>query len=117
MWNLTKIIGKNIFWGLIIILIMSNSGIPSLKFREIVRVDTRSIEFDYVTWTIETIWRKAAQITLGSQRYMTENQQKQVVEDYFNLISQQRELKDTINNIYADPTIINPESFAAPYLN
>lgn len=116
MINWVKIIGKNIFWGLIIVLIMSNSGVPSLKFRETVRIDTRSIEFDYVTWTIETIWRKAAQISLGSQRYMSEEQQKQVVQEYFSLINQQRELKDTINNIYADPTILNPESVTAPHL-
>ncbi len=117
MINWVKIIGKNIFWGLIIVLIMSNSGVPSLKFRETVRIDTRSIEFDYVTWTIETIWRKAAQISLGSQRYMSEEQQKQVVQEYFSLINQQHELKDTINNIYADPTLLNPETFAEPYLN
>lgn len=116
MLKLFRITGKNIFWGIIIILIMSNSGIPSQKFSEIVRVDTRWIEFDYVSWTIDTIWRKAAQVSLGAQRYMDESQQERVVKDYFNLISQQRELKDTINTIYADPTIANPELMAAPYL-
>jgi len=63
MLKLFRITGKNIFWGIIIILIMSNSGIPSQKFSEIVRVDTRWIEFDYVSWTIDTIWRKAAQVS------------------------------------------------------
>lgn len=116
MWALIKVSAKNIFWGLVLMLIISNSGIPSQKFRELVRVETRWVEFDYVSWTIETIWRKAAQISLGTQRYMNEEQQKRVVEDYFRLINEQRELRDKINAIYADPTILNPQANARPYL-
>lgn len=111
-----KIIGKNLFWGVIILLILSNSGVPSLKFSEKVRVDTRWIEFDYVNWTIETVWRKVAQISLGTHRYLDESQQKAVVEDYFNLINRQREVREAINIIYANPDIDNPEMMAAQYL-
>jgi hypothetical protein len=116
MWNLFKIIGKNVFWGLMLVLIISNSGIPSLKLREIVRVETRWLEFDYVSWTLETIWKKTAQISLGTQRYMNETQQAAVVQRYFELIRDQRQLRDTINNIYADPSITNPQVQAEPYL-
>lgn len=116
MWTMIKVSAKNVFWGLVLILIISNSGIPSQKFRELVRVETRWVEFDYVSWTIETIWRKAAQISLGTHRYMNEEQQKRVVEDYFRLINEQRELRDKINAIYADPTILNPQANARPLL-
>jgi hypothetical protein len=116
MWNLFKIIGRNVFWGLMLILIISNSGIPSLKLTEIVRVDTRWVEFDYVSWTMETIWKKTAQISLGTQRYMNETQQAAVVLRYFELINDQRQLREMINNIYADPTITNPQVRAEPYL-
>ncbi|HSM25547.1 MAG TPA: hypothetical protein VK856_11845, partial [Anaerolineaceae bacterium] len=116
MWDSVKVLAKNIFWGLVLILIISNSGVPSQKFREIVRVETRWIEFDYVSWTIETFWRKAAQISLGSHRYMDEDQQKQVVEEYFGLINHQREVREKINSIYSDPTIPNPQDIALPFL-
>jgi hypothetical protein len=99
-----------------LILIISNSGIPSLKLTEIVRVETRWVEFDYVSWTMETIWKKTAQISLGTQRYMNETQQAAVVRRYFEMINTQRQLRDTINTIYADPSVSNPEIQAAPYL-
>jgi hypothetical protein len=83
---------------------------------EIVRVDTRWVEFDYVSWTMETIWKKTAQISLGTMRYMNETQQAAVVLRYFELINDQRQLREMINNIYADPTITNPQVRAEPYL-
>jgi hypothetical protein len=116
MWRNVKIIGRNIFWGLLLILFLSNSGIPSLKTSEIVRVETRWMEFDYVTWTLETLWRKAAQISLDTHRYLNEEQQSAITFNYFDLINEQRQLRDVINNIYADPTIVNPQNQAEPYL-
>lgn len=98
------------------ILILSNSGIPSSKINEIVRVETRWLEFDYVSWTLETLMRKAAQISLGSHRYLSEGQQSAITLNYFDLINEQRQLRDVINNIYADPTIQNPQIQAGLYL-
>ncbi len=116
MWKNVKIIGRNILWGLLLILIISNSGIPSLKINEIVREETRWMEFDYVSWTLETLWRKAAQISLGTHRYLSEEQQSGITNHYFDLINEQRQLRDVINNIYADPSILNPQKQAEPYL-
>ena len=116
MWKKISIISRNIFWGLILIIILSNSGIPSLKISEIVRVETRWVEFDYVSWTMETLWRKLAQISLGSHRYMDEDQKASITANYFNLILEQRQLRETINTIYADPTVTEPEEIAEPYL-
>lgn len=111
-----KIIGRDIFWGLLLILILSNSGMPSLKIGEIVRVETRWMEFDYVSWTLETLWRKAAQISLGSHRFLSEEQQAAITLNYFDLINELRQLREVINHIYADPTILNPQIQAEPYL-
>ncbi|MBW6471951.1 MAG: hypothetical protein K0B14_02400 [Anaerolineaceae bacterium] len=112
-----KVIGRNIFWGLLLILILSNSGMPSLKTSEIVRVETRWMEFDYVSWTLETLMRKAAQISLGTHRYLSEEQQKVITLNYFDLINEQRQLREVINHIYADPAILNPQFQAEPYLD
>lgn len=117
MWRNVKVIGRNIFWSLLLILIISNSGIPSLKISEKVRVETRWMEFDYVSWTLETLWRKAAQISLGTHLYVSEEQQSAITLNYFDLINEQSQLRDMINNIYADPTIQNPQIQAEPYLD
>ncbi len=116
-WKLLRKVGKNIFWGLVIILIASNSGVPSVNFAEIVRVNTRWIEFDYVSWTLETLWRKASQMTLGTQRYLSETQQTKIAANYFDLINEQQQLRNTINQIYTDPTNQDPHEKAQPYLN
>lgn len=116
MWKELKIAGRNIFLGLLLILIISNSGIPSFKLNEIVREETRWIEFDYVSWTLETWWRKAAQISLGTNRYLNDDQQSAITDYYFELIREQRQLRDVINKIYSDPTVSNPQNQAASYL-
>lgn len=116
-WKLLRKVGKNIFWGLVIILITSNSGVPSGNFAEIVRVNTRWIEFDYVSWTLETLWRKASQMTLGTQRYLSEAQQTKIAANYFDLINEQQQLRNTINQIYTDPANQDPHEKAQPYLN
>lgn len=115
-WKESKRIGRNVFWGLFMILILSNSGVPSLKFTEVVRVNTRWIEFDYVSWTLEALWRKAAQISLGTVRYANEDQQSKIVDQYFNLVNEDNQLKSKINTIYSDPEILNPLNQAEPYL-
>lgn len=111
-----KIVARNIFWSLLLIVMISNSGIPSLKISEIVRVETRWMEFDYVSWTLETLGKKAAQISLGTHRYLSEQQQAAITLNYFDLINEQRQLREVINNIYADPAIQNPLFQAKPYL-
>lgn len=116
MWRDVKIVGRNGLVVLLLILMISNSGIPSLKIGEIVRVETRWMEFDYVSWTVETLWRKAAQISLGTHRYLSEEQQSAITLNYFELINEQRQLREVINKIYADPTILNPQNQAEPYL-
>ncbi len=116
MWKKLKVAGRNIIWGLLLILISSNSGIPSIKISEIVREETRWLEFDYVSWTLESWWRKAAQISLGTHRYLNADQQSAITSDYFSLISEQRQLRDVINNIYADPDVLDPQNQAAVYL-
>ncbi len=88
-----------------------------LKLSEIVREETRWLEFDYVSWTLETWWRKAAQISLGTHRYLDDNQQSAITSHYFSLISEQRQLRDVINQIYSDPDILDPQNQAGPYLN
>jgi hypothetical protein len=101
----------------ILLLILSNSGLPSNKFSEKVRVQTRWIEFDFVNWTLDALFTKFAQASLGTHRYMDSNQQAQIIQDQLGMVIEHRQLKETINQIYADPSIKDPELAAQDLLN
>lgn len=94
---------------IVLILFLTNSGQPSSQFSEKVRVQTRWIEFDYVNWTLDAWFTKFSQSALGSHRYIGPSQQAQIVQDQLDLVTEHRQLKDAINQIYADPVVNDPE--------
>ena len=116
LWNWIKRILRLIIVFSVIIVMITNSGRPSSIFYDRVRVYTRQIEFDYVTWTINALWQKLSQAALGTDRYMTTEQQQMVVQDSLSLAEEELQLKDKINQIFSDPAISDPLTSALPYL-
>ncbi len=102
---------------LILLLFTSNSGLPSAQFTEQVRVHTRWMEFDYVNWTLNALISKAAQAALGTHRYMENNQQAQIMQDQLNLVVEHRQLRESINQIYAESSGADPDSAARALLD
>ena len=96
LWNWIKKILRLIIVFSVIIMMITNSGRPSLIFYDRVRVYTRQIEFDYVTWTINALWQKLSQAALGTGRYMTSEQQQTIVQDSISLAEEELQLKDKI---------------------
>ena len=84
---------------------------------EKVRTFTRWDEFDYVTWTIEALWQKQLQASLGVQSRLDALQQRQVVFDYIRLVGTLEQAQGQIAEIFADPAAANPENTAAELLN
>lgn len=74
-----------------------------------VRTYTRSIEFDYISWTLDAAFSKLAESLLGTERYLTEEQQSQVVRDYAALVAQIQLQEGQLNVLHADP---DPEKVA-----
>ncbi|MAT43598.1 MAG: hypothetical protein CL609_14770 [Anaerolineaceae bacterium] len=105
-------IGRLVLLFFILLLLLANSGLPSNKFSEKVRVQTRWIEFDFVNWTLDALFTKLAQSALGTHRYLDFNQQAQIIQDQLDMVIEHRQLKETINQIYADPSIKDPERAA-----
>ncbi len=110
-------IWRLVFIFLILLLLFTNSGVPSSQFTEKVRVQTRWIEFDYVSWTIDALLTKFAQASLGTNRYMESRQQAKIMQDQLDLVIEHRQLKESINQIYSDPAVENPELTAKELLN
>jgi len=82
---------------------------------ERVRSYTRSIEFDFVSWTLDALSIKIEQAALGTGHYLSEDEQKQVVLQYLKLISNIQGLQDKLTEIYADPKVSNPQTLAEPF--
>lgn len=76
---------------------------------ERVRAFTREIEFDYLSWTIDALQIKLGQYSLGLTGYITQQDQKQIVLEYFDQIAQIFELEGILHTIYSDPEVIDPE--------
>jgi len=115
-WKWTKRIATYMFIILLAIILLSNSGKPSLNFDEQVRFSTRQIEFDYVNWTIQAIYQKLSQAALGTGRYLDHEQQKRILNHFFEIVDEQSTIKNKIVEIYASPAETNPDVTADPLL-
>lgn len=77
------------------------------------RAFTRSIEFDYVSWTLDALGLKTDQIALGTIDYLPPDKQHQTVTDYLDLMAQIQRSEAQLNDIYADPKVSDPQSASA----
>jgi hypothetical protein len=68
-----------------------------------VRTYTRSIEFDYISWTLDAAFTKLSESLLGTERYLTEEQQSQVVRDYAALVAQIQLQEGQLAILHSDP--------------
>lgn len=83
---------------------------------ERVRRYTRWQEFDYVSWTLDALRLKQQQAALNLPRYLTLEQQRQIVLHYLERVERLNQVRSEINAIYADPNLPNPQQAAAALL-
>ncbi|HEX2696462.1 MAG TPA: hypothetical protein VHM28_02065, partial [Anaerolineales bacterium] len=70
-----------------------------------VRAYTRNIEFDYISWMLDALRVKIQQGAAGIPGYLDREQSKVAVTDYLHLTQQIMQGEDTLNQIYADPSV------------
>jgi hypothetical protein len=95
------------------VLALGGSSLPPGDQVERIRAFTRSIEFDYISWTLDALGVKLGQFALGSSNYIPTDSQSQLVIDYLKLVSDIDSLQSKIQQIYADPNTANPETASA----
>lgn len=83
---------------------------------ERVRRYTRWQEFDYVSWMLDALRLKQQQAALNLPRYLTLEQQRQIVLHYLERVERLNQVRSEINAIYADPNLPNPQQAAAALL-
>ncbi len=104
---------KRAYWVTFLLLAMSlmlaASTVPLSDPLELVRQFTRKIEFDYVTWTLNSLGIKLGEIALGTANYLPSEEQSKTVLETLNLIQQINQAETKLNEIYSDPNISNPD--------
>ncbi len=89
-------------------LLGGSSLLVSTKPSEAARRYTRSVEFDYVSWTLEALSVKLNQAALGTPFYFSETARHQIVVDYLHLMDNILSSENRLNLMYTDPQIHNP---------
>jgi len=69
---------------------------------------TRSVEFDFVGWTLDAFSVKLDQAALGTPYYFSEKSRHQIVVDYLQLINTILTKENQLNLVYSDPTVNDP---------
>ncbi len=70
-----------------------------------VRVYTRGVEFDYVSWMFNAIWIKIQQGATGTPGYISREDGTIAVTDYLLLTQQVNQSEDALNRLYADASV------------
>ncbi|MBI4631314.1 MAG: hypothetical protein HY740_06275, partial [Chloroflexi bacterium] len=71
-----------------------------------VRVSGR--QFDFVTWTLDALGVKVSQSISSEQNYMSANQRKQIVLEYFDQMNRMLKMRGQIDEIFTDPKQTDP---------
>jgi hypothetical protein len=73
----------------------------------------RDYLFNFVGWETNALLDKAANAALAPQRYMSEEERTQYVRDYLKLVYDIAQLETQVQDIYADPSIEDPQTASA----
>ncbi len=101
--------------SLLLLLFISVGEAPLPMQNQRLRLDilSGSESFDFITWEITALARKAAYGLLAPQRFMTEENRSRFVLTYLANVWEARRLSYTIAGAYSDPAVANPEQTTA----
>src|SRR4030065_1848839 len=112
---------KTAYWLTFILLflpIMLSASVVSVSDPlERVRTFPRAVEFDYVSWTLNSIGGKLGEIALGTANYLPLEAQSNAVLAALDLIRRINQVEAQLTDIYADPNISDPETASADLRN
>ena len=110
----SKYLVQSIFYILVFMYYLGPSTTAIIDSKTRVRAFTRSIEFDFVEWTIDAFGVKLERLPLNTIDYLDRESQRQIVLDYINLIGEIQQAEGELNLIYTNPEIDHPEIQAKP---
>jgi len=102
---------------LICALLLTQSIFIPRDITDRVRQYTGGLEFNYFTWTVDALLGKISAAGLSFSDAIQPQVQHDLVLDYFAGVKQEEALAAQIEQIYADPSIKNPQQAAASELS
>ena len=110
--------GLHLIWPLtrvtlllcVLLVLLTGSILPPGDVTTQIEAIIRPIIFDYGTWTLEAIGDKLAGWGFSFQRFLTSEQQSDLVRDFLAQVGQVQSLETQILLVYADPTITDPDT-------
>jgi hypothetical protein len=103
-----------LLWALTLSLLLTYSSVRLQDPLEQVRRFTRSDEFDFLSWTLDAAAVKLGQASLGSTAYLEAVQGQTLVLEYVGLIRRSEDLQARLAEIFADPSLADPQAAGAP---
>jgi hypothetical protein len=94
-------------------ILAGSSLLVSTEPSEAARRYTRSVEFDFVSWTLDAFGVKLGQATIGTPFYFTEPSRHEIVVEYLHLINSILTDENQLNLYYTDPQIHDPAADSA----
>lgn len=94
-------------------LLGGSSLLVSTKPSEAARRYTRSVEFDYVSWTLEALSVKLNQAALDTPFYFSETARHQIVVNYLHLMDNILSSENQLNLLFTDPQVHDPAAASA----
>ena len=103
-------------WLVLLTLLMVGATFQQRDPISQIRRYTRQIEFDYFDWTLDALFIKLEQYSLGTAGYLREADRHDLVLTYFDEVREARGIESRLQEILADPTLKDPEIIAAPII-
>ncbi|MGD9092470.1 MAG: hypothetical protein PVF74_06460 [Anaerolineales bacterium] len=92
---------------------LGRGSVPPSDLGERVRAFTRSIEFNFVDWTLNALGVKFGQSVLNPISYLPDDWRRELALNYLQLVAQIHQGEAILQAIYTDPNISDPDNESA----
>ncbi len=89
-------------------LVLTSDSFAPRTMTDKVRLITAPYEFEFISWTVDAIWMKTLQFTLGDERYLSTADWHNIVLDYNDLLNGIFADEAELTRVFSDPGIPDP---------
>ncbi|MBN1259133.1 MAG: hypothetical protein JXB35_00490 [Anaerolineae bacterium] len=100
----------NLVLGLLLLVLVLTGEAPNTTDTKLrLRILSTGQRFDFFSWELQALARKAAYGLLAPQRFMEDPEQSRLVLDYLDQVAAASALSNDIEKVYVDPDIQDPD--------
>ena len=89
-------------------LLLTSDSFAPRTVTDKVRLITAPYEFEFVSWTVDAVWMKFLQFTLGEERYLTDADWHEIVLEYNDLLNGIFADEAELTRIFSDSLVADP---------